>query len=48
MSDRNAYQNASAPPPRPIGYRDVDSSGWWISVLTGGGAAIVTASGSAA
>ncbi len=35
MSDRNAYQNAPAPPPRAIGYRDVDSSGWWITVLAG-------------
>jgi uncharacterized membrane protein HdeD (DUF308 family) len=29
------FANAVPPPPRPIEYRDLDPSGWWVSVLGG-------------
>lgn len=40
MSDIDAgFGQAVPPPPRPVGYTDADTSGWWISVL--GGLALV-------
>jgi uncharacterized membrane protein HdeD (DUF308 family) len=36
VSDPNPqWEGPIPPPPRPVEYRDVDASGWWVSVLLG-------------
>jgi uncharacterized membrane protein HdeD (DUF308 family) len=44
VSDLGAESEAPIPPPpRPIEYRDVDDSGWWLSILIGIGLVVVGA-----
>jgi uncharacterized membrane protein HdeD (DUF308 family) len=35
MTSYDGQGNAIPPPPRPLEYRDVDASGWWLSLLVG-------------